>query len=276
METSKHRAIGSAIAAIIAFCHPASASSESNSAASALAPNGAALIERARESAARARDKSAHVSMTISAGEGRELHRSLTGFEKWTPEGRKTLWVFDSPADLAGTRFLAWRQPEGRELLWVFFPAQGRIRQVTDQMRRERFQGSDFTYEDFATIAYLDYAGTHTFLREEPCGVTTCSVVETELPRERFSYRRLRSWLRHDLLVPHRIEFFTGEPGSDEKLKEVDVLEVDTIDGIPTILAMRAQHADGDSSTTARFSEVQYNTDLADDVFSLAALSHGR
>jgi hypothetical protein len=275
MSISKHHAIVATIAAI-ALWNPLFTATASAVVESSIPPNGAALIERARESAARARDKSAHVSMTIATGEDREMHRSLNGFEKWTPEGRKILWVFDSPTDLAGTRFLAWREPEGRELLYVFFPAQGRIRQVTDQMRRERFQGSDFTYEDFATIAYFDYAGTHTFLHDEPCGATTCSVVETELPRERFAYRRLRTWLRHDLLLAHRIEFFTGEPGSDERLKEVDILEVDTIDGIPTILAMRAQHAGGDSNTTARFSQVQYNTNLADDVFSLASLSHAR
>ena len=237
---------------------------------------GRALLKRARDSAALARDKSMHVAMTTAGGGGPELHRSLTGFEKLTPEGRKILWVFDSPADLAGTRFLAWRQPEGRELLWVFFPAQRRVRQVTDQMRRERFQGSDFTYDDFASIVYFDYDGAHTLLREEPCGAATCAVVETELVPGRFASRRLRTWLRTDVPLPHRIEFFGDEDGSEEMVKQVDVLDTTTIEGIPTVVAMEAHHVRSDSRTDVRFSDVRYNTGLSDEAFSLASLSTAR
>lgn len=256
---------GAALVLVALLAQAIDARSEPVSTASA-----SALLERARATAARARDKSTQVSMMISGTHGSTLSRSLRGYEKQTAEGRKILWVFDAPQDLAGTCFLAWRRPEGRELLYVYFPAQRRVRQVTDQMRRERFQSSDLTYDDLAAILYFDYDGTHSLLREEPCGSTICTVIETDLTPGRFAYGKLRTWLRADLLLPTRIEF-----DYDDTVKEVQILEVATIEGIPTVLKLEARHVRDGSRTTVDFSKVHYNTGLADEMFSLGSLSHG-
>jgi hypothetical protein len=233
--------------------------------------SGAEVLARARGVTALARDKSVRVTMTIVDPGGSSLVRTIDGVEKATTEGRKLRWTFDSPTELAGTTLLAWQERAGRDRLWVYFPAQRRPRQVTDQMRRERFQGSDITYEDLSVILYSEYDGEHTLVREESCAGGTCDVVETVLPADRFAYERLVTWLRRDLGVPYRIEFFAG----DTKLKVVTVPDVAVLEGIPSVVALTAEGSDG-SRTNVRFDDIHYNTGLDDRLFDLAALSRGK
>lgn len=241
------------------------------SASVASAATGAELLERAREVTASVRDKTMRVTMTIVTPGGSPLVRTLEGIEKMTPEGRRFRWTFDTPAELAGTMLLAWQEPIGRDRLWVYFPAQRRVRQLTDQMRRERFQGSDITYEDLTVILYSEYDGQHTVVGEEPCVTTTCDVVETVLPADRFSYARIVAWLRRDLGVPDRIEFFDA----DARLKVITMPEVEIVAGIPSVVSLVAEGRDG-SRTDVRFDEIRYNTGLEDRLFDLEVLARGK
>jgi hypothetical protein len=234
------------------------------------AEDGADVIARARVQATRVIDKSMHVTVRME-GTGGGLSRSLTGYEKQTAEGRKILWVFESPAALAGTSFLAWQRPHGAHQLWVYFPAQRRVRQVADQLGREHFQGGQFTYEDLTTVFYFDYAGTHWLEGERPCEGGTCWVVDTQLEPGRFAYTRLVTWLRRDDYVPARIEFY------DRTLqKTVRVLRSGMVGDIPTILTMEAEGAGDHNRTVIEYTDVRCNTGLRDDLFTLGNLAHGK
>jgi hypothetical protein len=235
------------------------------------ADSGADVIDRARAQAARVVDKSMRVTMrTGGAGKG-GLSRTLRGYEKQTPEGRKILWIFESPVELAGTSFLAWQRPDGPQQLWVYFPAQRRVRQVADQLRRERFQGSSFTYEDFTTIFYFDYGGSHRLDGERPCDGGTCWVVESTLEPGRYAYGRLVTWLRQDTYLPTRIEFY-----DTDLAKVVRVLRTAVVGDIPTVTAMEADSAPDHEHTVVEYDDVRCNTGLGDDLFSLDNLTHGK
>jgi outer membrane lipoprotein-sorting protein len=241
-------------------------------AATAQEPTGAEVVQRARMQAARVHDKSMRITTTIDGGTGAPLTRTLRGFEKQTAEGRKVLWMFEGPVELAGTSFLGVQSRDGLHGLWVYFPAQRRVRQVADQTRRERFQGSQFTYDDLTAIFYFDYDGEHHLLGVEACGAATCDIVETTLPAGRYAYRRLVTWLRRDISLPDRIQFF----GDGQILKTVRLLDSGTADGIPMIMAMEAVDARDGARTTIRYDDVRCNTGLPDTLFSLDALSHGK
>ena len=149
----------------------------------------AAVLAAARAAQARFADKTSRVEMRVIAPSGEERVRTLQGFEKRTDGGRKLLWLFESPAELAGTGFLAWQQRPATDEMWVWFPGQRRVRRVSPDLRREQFQGSTFTYEDLTTVFYLDYDGSHSLHGEEACGAHHCRVVETVLPEGRFFER---------------------------------------------------------------------------------------
>jgi outer membrane lipoprotein-sorting protein len=221
------------------------------------------VIARARATTTAMVDKTMRVSMRVVSPSGNERVRSLKGFEKKGEGGRKVLWIFQSPAELAGTSFLAVERHDGPDLLWVYFPEIRRVRQVPDQLRRERFQGSHFTYEDLTTIFYFDYGGTHVLEGEKPCAGTTCLVVATQLKQGSFAYSRLVSWIRSDTYLPDHVEFY-----DKDLVKVMKVLATDTIQGIPTILKMEMDGVADGYHTGVEFTEVHYNSGLGDDLFT--------
>lgn len=228
----------------------------------------AEVLAAARAVNSRVDDKTSRVEMRIKGPSGDERVRSLQGYEKRTPGGRKVLWLFETPAELAGTGFLAWQQRPDPDEMWVYFPGQRRVRQISPAMRREQFQGSTFTYEDLTTVFYLDYDGRHTLRDSEPCGDQRCQVVETELPPGEFVYDRLRTWIRDDNHLPHQIEFEGG--GVKKTMK---VRRWGDVEGVPTILEVEMVTPGDGYTTVVSFSGVDYNASLDDGMFTVGYLS---
>lgn len=248
-----------AIAALAAVAHATTADAGPDDAA--------AVLAAARAAQARFADKSSRVEMRVIAPSGEERVRTLQGLEKRTDTGRKLLWLFESPAEIAGTGFLAWQEPPANDEMWVYFPGQRRVRRISPDLRREQFQGSTFTYEDLTTVFYLDYEGHHALRGEESCGAGTCRVIETELPEGRFVYRKLRTWIRDHDHLPERIDLEGAAV-----TKHLRVLGTEVIEGIPTIVEAEMT-SDGDGyRTIVRYSDVDYDRGLGDEQFTVGAL----
>jgi hypothetical protein len=232
------------------------------------APSADEVLARARAVLFPVKDKSMHLLMTVQEPSGVERVRSLRGQERHAPGDRRVLWVFESPAELAGTGFLAQERDGAADALWVYFPGQRRVRQVPPSLRRENFQGSMFTYEDLTALVFLDYGGTHRLVGEQECGKSRCYVIETELPEGAFAYRRLRSSIETETYLPVRVEFH-----ADGLLKEMQVKRTAVVQEIPTILAMEMKsHRDG-YRTTVEFTDVVYNQGLDDGLFTVEHLT---
>jgi outer membrane lipoprotein-sorting protein len=243
----------------------------------AMAPPGAAgataaeLLARARAQATAPADKSMRVTMRIVSPSGTERTRGLRGYEKAAAGGRRILWIFESPAELSGTSFLAQQERDGHDALWVYFPGQRRVRQVANQLRREQFQGSAFTYEDLTAIFYFDYGGEHRLREEAPCADTICDVVETILPPGEFAYARLVTWLRRDTQLPDRVEFHTTA-----LQKVMRLVRTERIQGHPTIVAMEMTTPGDGYRTIVEYADVRYDTHLDDGMFSIDYLAKGK
>jgi len=231
-------------------------------------PSADEVIARARAATAQMSDKTMRVRMRIVGPSGEERVRTLQGFEKKDADQRKILWIFESPVELAGTSFLALQHAGSADHLWVYFPEIRRVRQVPEQLRRERFQGSHFTYEDLTTVFYFDYAGKHTLEGERPCAEASCFVVSSTLDPGSFAYSRLVSWVRSDNYLPDHIEFF-----DKELVKVMHVRSARTVQGIPTILAMEMDGVKDGYHTTVDFTEVRYNSGLKDELFTPSYLA---
>lgn len=227
----------------------------------------AAILGAARAAQARFTDKTARVEMRVIAPSGEERVRTLQGIEKRTDGGRKLLWLFESPAEIAGTAFLAWQQPPATDEMWVYFPGQRRVRRISPELRREQFQGSTFTYEDLTTVFYLDYDGSHVLRGDEPCGTHRCRVIETALPEGRFVYRKLRTWIRDDDHLPERIEL-----EGDGATKHLRVLRTEVVEGIPTVVEAEMTSDTDGYRTIVRYSDVDYDRGLGDEQFTVGAL----
>ncbi|MCY4419663.1 MAG: outer membrane lipoprotein-sorting protein [Gammaproteobacteria bacterium] len=107
-------------------------------------------------------------------------------------DGDKSLFVFDTPRDVAGTALLTHAHINTPDDQWLYLPALKRVKRINSSKRSGSFMGSEFSYEDMTTPEVDEY--THTYLRDEPCGELTCTVVE-QVPLDKHSgYSRKLVW----------------------------------------------------------------------------------
>jgi len=121
-------------------------------------------------------------------------------------EGDRTLMVFDTPRDLAGTALLSWNHPDGDDEQWLYLPAVKRVKQIGGRNKSGPFMGSEFAFEDIVTPFWQKYS--YHFLREEVRDGLPCFVVD-RIPRDSDSgYTRQTMWVdKQDYLI-RRIEYF--------------------------------------------------------------------
>lgn len=231
--------------------------------------NGDQVLRAARERLSPIRDKSMKVTLRVVDPSGSERVKRLQGYEKHDENARKVLWIFESPLELQGTGFLAWQNETEADSLWVYFPGQRRVRRVPPSIRRENFQGSMFTYEDLVAVFFLDYDGEHELQGTKPCGDgSQCFVVDSALEEDAFAYDRLLAWIDTKTYLPHRVEFF-----SDELLKVMKVTEIESIEGIPSIVRVEMENPTDGYVTRVELDGIDYNEGLRENMFTIEYLS---
>ena len=138
-------------------------------------------------------DFTAGMSMVLRDRQGRESQRQMR-FKVLEVEGDgdKSLFVFDTPRDVAGTALLTHAHINTPDDQWLYLPALKRVKRINSSKRSGSFMGSEFSYEDMTTQEVDEYI--HTYLRDEPCGELTCTVVE-QVPLDKHSgYSRKLVW----------------------------------------------------------------------------------
>lgn len=151
-------------------------------------------------------DSEARLTMTLVSPRGETAVRELRVRSREQGATERTVMVFETPRDVAGTALLTEARPEGEDQQWLYLPALKRVKQIGARNRSGPFMASEFAFEDIATPWWQKYA--HRYLRDEKCGELDCHVLE-RTPRDADSgYRRQLVWIdRADKLV-RRIEFF--------------------------------------------------------------------
>lgn len=150
-------------------------------------------------------DSESRLVMTLISPRGETATRELRVRSREQDGAERTLMIFDTPRDVAGTALLSESRPQGEDQQWLYLPAVKRVKQIGSRNRSGPFMASEFAFEDIATPYWQKYR--HRYLRDEKCGTLDCHVLEREPLDENSGYSRQRVWLdRADKLV-RRIEF---------------------------------------------------------------------
>ena len=120
--------------------------------------------------------------------------------------GDKSLVYFSRPRDIEGTAFLTHTQIIDPDDQWLFLPALKRVKRISSANKSGPFMGSEFAYEDLGSQEVGKY--TYRWLKDEPCGDLTCSVVERVPVYENSGYTRQVLWVDQDHYRPMRIDYF--------------------------------------------------------------------
>ena len=204
-------------------------------------------------------------TMILINDKGQEKERTIRMISKDYGDLSKSMIRFLAPADVKGTGFLVWENADRDDDQFLYLPALKQDpRRIASSEKNSRFMGTEFTYEDMENRKVEK--DTHTYLRDEEMDGHLCHVVES-VPKagEESQYGKFISWVRPDIWIPIRIEFYDENM---ELLKILTVSEIKEIDGIWTTTESMMDNVQEGRKTILKINEIQYNLEIPDDYFT--------
>ena len=222
-------------------------------------------------------DLTQKMTLHIFGKRGGKRERQLRRFTKRLPgDEEKSISFFLAPPEVKGTGFLVWAHKGRDDEQWLFLPELKRTRRITAQSRDSSFMGTDFSFRDLEIMGeFQDWTENDApakLIREELLNETPCYVIELHPKQEGMSYTRILLWMEQEQLIARKLDFY------DRKEKHVKTLTLDDvrmIGSVPTPHRLEMHNLKKGSHTVVDLADVEYDTDLADNLFTQRHLERG-
>lgn len=149
--------------------------------------------------------------MTLFDAGGDSVERRFTRmvYER-AKEGDKLIIKFQAPAEIKGVAALTFENPGSSDDNWLYLPSTKRVRRISGANNTASFQGTEFTYEDLATLDPSEYEwrllGEETLKREG--GEVPVYRLEARPTYKDTGYKRLIVHINRATWTQERIEYF--------------------------------------------------------------------
>jgi hypothetical protein len=219
------------------------------------------------------------LEMILIDKRGNERIRRIRSFSKDFGEDEYQLLFFLSPADVKDTGFLTYDyDDEARDDdQWLYLPALRKTKRIATGDKSGSFMGSDFSYADL-TERPLDYYDYEILEESEVRGVPVWvieAIPRTQEEIDETGYTKSVSFVRKDNYVVIRSKSWLKK---GRRNKYFDVKKLEQIDGIWVATEMHMTTKKGKKTlhrTVLKNSNVKFNQDLEEDLFSTRRLEKG-
>jgi len=186
--------------------------------------------------------------------------------ESWSKgRGEKTLMRYLEPRRVKGQATLMLNNAND---IWMYFPRTQRVRKLATHEKKQKMEGSDFSYEDMGSgDAFINDYTPHRLEDEEMEGKDCYKLELTRKPESDLSYSKLIMWVDKENFVPLVIDYY-DENDSSLLLKRLTQSDIKVIDGIPTAMKIVMHNKNDNTKTEMKMLEVEYNVELDDDMFT--------
>jgi len=205
----------------------------------------------------------AKAKMTIVTTSGKK--RTFI-YEMWSKDkGEKNLMRYLEPRRVKGLATLMLNHADD---IWMYYPRTQRVRKLATHAKKQKMQGSDFSYEDMGSgDAFInDFSSIR--LKDEKMEGMDCYKLElTRRPGGDVSYSRLIMWVIKENFVPVVIDYYDDDDPThwEKRLVESDIR---IIDDIPTAMKVVMYNKNDNTQTELELLEVKYNVTLEDSMFT--------
>lgn len=205
----------------------------------------------------------ATMRMTIITTSGKE--RTFE-YESWSKaRGEKNLVRYTKPARVKGQAILMLNNADD---IWSYFPRTKRVRKMATHAKKQKMQGSDFTYEDMGSGDAFITDFNNKRLKDEKMEGYDCYKIELAKKKDVDShYSRLVMWIIKENFVSVAIDYY-DEDDPDRWLKRLVQYDIKEIDGIPTGMRMIMYNKEDNTQTSMEILTCKYNVTLKDEMFT--------
>jgi outer membrane lipoprotein-sorting protein len=211
-------------------------------------------------------DGRSEVRMIILDAQGRQQRRQFTVLRRniAAAADQQFLVIFSQPSDVRGTTFLVDKHIDRDDDRWLYLPGLDLVKRISAGDKRTSFVGAHYFYEDVSGRRPGDDA-------HEITDVTDEHYVLRHRPKDPSSveFASYVTWIDRRNFLPVKIEY-TNAAG--KIYRRVEVLEVETIGGHPTVTRSRVSDLLGGGQTDMQFRYIQYDLGLPADIFSERSL----
>ncbi len=194
--------------------------------------------------------------ITTSNGSARTLE-----MESYTKNFNESqLSIYTSPARINGDKILMLNDGDD---IWFYTPKTDRIRHLASHAKKQKVQGSDFSYEDYENWDYKnDFHSV--LLKEEKIGATNCFKLELTPTETGPHYSKMIIWVDKEKYVTVKADYY--EEG--ELLKTLQCKDLKKFDGHWMPMKMIMTNRQDGGTTIMETLEIQINVDLDDSLFT--------
>ena len=226
-----------------------------------------AIVDRANLASYYAgEDGRSEARMIIRDAQGREQRRQFTVLRRNVTAGgdQDFLVVFSQPSDVRGTVYLVKKHVDRDDDRWLYLPGLDLVQRVAAGDKRTSFVGADYYYEDVSgrrpgddTHELVETTDEYYLLRHVP---KDASLVE---------FASYVTWIDRETFIPMKIEYADN---TGKIFRRVEVLEVEDIQGYPTVTRSRVSDLESGGHTDMQFRYIAYDNGITEDVFTERSL----
>ena len=211
----------------------------------------------------------------------RERVRDLRLYTLEQPGITKSLALFLSPTDVAGTAYLSYDYDDRDDEAWLYLPALKQTRRVAAGDRSGSFMGSDFNYSDMNGIT-LDWYDYKILKENDPVDGADAWLIEST-PKPEFAdkvasetgYEKSHLWIRKDNFIQVQAQIWVKR---GNRIKYFSARQLEEIDGIWTAKRLQmitTRNGKQEHASVFQLSDVSYNLPLDESLFTSQALERG-
>ena len=203
------------------------------------------------------------MSMTIVTSSGQERTFKYETFSK--DKGEKSLMKYLEPQRVKGQTILMLNDAND---IWTYFPRTKRVRKLATHAKKQKVEGSDFSYEDMgASDAFVEEYNAQRLNDENKEGRSCYKLELTRKPESNASYSRVMLWVDKEKFIPLVVDYYHE---NDPELREKQLVcdDVQLIDEIYTPMDCTMYNKLDNTYTRMKIVEITYRVELSDDLFT--------
>ena len=214
-------------------------------------------------------------TLTIHSKKGSDRIREVIMKSKDYGDVEKSVIVFTTPKDVAGTGYLTFDYEEDKDSdNWLYMPAMKKTRRIASSGSESEgsFMGTDFTYQDMGDRSLNKY--TYNLLGEESVDGVACYKVECISKAHTEKDPRYISYIGKADYILRKCEFYDRQ---DQLHRVLTCTDFTTIKGFTTAQKMKMENVQSGTWSLIESKKIQYDEeDIDDSLFTVAALEKGR
>jgi predicted RND superfamily exporter protein/outer membrane lipoprotein-sorting protein len=221
-------------------------------------------------------DSTSESTFRLINASGQERVRQTHGSTLLIPGtmDNQRLVVFDSPADVKGTKTLLIEHSKGDDDMWIYLPAMKKVRRLVATNKKDSFVGTDFSYGDVIGHRVEDW--NHKLIKEEVIEGKKCWVLESTPARPEVAsnsgYSKRVGWIDQESYVAIKGESYDLNAQLLKKFTARKIEKVDAKNSKWQAMELIAENVQSGHKTILEFKNYKAGVGVKSEIFTSRSL----